>query len=127
MPDIKIFTKFSGWGHLHTKLENLTQKSANPRKREQCLLSYRINTTRQLDEVFNPSCSATFDRKEQFELQSGECLETAGLPSMSIRATKLPKNIKCVCVIFQSTKALKSDEKIQEICTTIKRRNIFVV
>ena len=44
---------------------------------------------------------------------------------MSRRANKSPKNKKCVCIICQNTRGLKSDEKIQELCTTIKSRNIF--
>ena len=44
---------------------------------------------------------------------------------MSRRANNSPKNKKCVCIISQNTRGLKSDEKIQELCTTIKSRNIF--
>ena len=44
---------------------------------------------------------------------------------MSRRANNSPKNKKCDCTIPQNTRGLKSDEKIQELCTTIKSRNIF--
>ena len=44
---------------------------------------------------------------------------------MSRRANNSPKHQKYVFIISQNTKWLKLDEKIQELCTTIKRRNIF--
>ena len=44
---------------------------------------------------------------------------------MSRRANNSPRNKKCVCIISQNTRGLKSDEKIQELCPTIKSRNIF--
>ena len=44
---------------------------------------------------------------------------------MSRRVNNSPKNKNCVCIISQNTRGLKSDEKIQELCTTITNRNIF--
>ena len=44
---------------------------------------------------------------------------------MSRIANNSPKNKKCVCIIPQNTRGLESDEKIQELCTTIKSSNIF--
>ena len=57
----------------------------------------------------------------------GKCCRLCGLLSMSRRVNKPAKNIKCVCIIPQNTRGLKSDEKVQELCTTIKSRNIFAV
>ena len=44
---------------------------------------------------------------------------------MSRRVNNSPKNKNCVCIISQNTTGLKSDEKIQELCTTITNKNIF--
>ena len=44
---------------------------------------------------------------------------------MSRRTNNLLKNKKCVCIISQNTRGLKSDGKIKELCTTNKSRNIF--
>ena len=43
---------------------------------------------------------------------------------MSRRANNSP-NQKCVCIISQNSRALESDEKIQELCTTVESTNIL--
>ena len=43
---------------------------------------------------------------------------------MSRKANNSPKNQKCVCIISQNTRGLKS-WKIQVLCTTINSRNTF--